>query len=160
MPDLDPLLHRALATYIAEPGPRLERRVLARIRRSHWLRWAAVGAVAATLLIMAMRPTAPHTALPLPHGWGSVKSAAVPIKQNPGREGGREGREVPRRPTLTAKQRPIAPTGVPLSPQEQRWAQIVQTHPELFANAPVPGETIQPLTTEPINIKPLTPLTN
>ena len=153
MPDLDPLLQRALATYLAEPDPHLERRVLARIRRPHWLRWTAIAAAAAVLAIVAKRPAPPTERIP------SVKPSLAaevnPAVAKPDRQGGDISR-----PLAVAAKRPTAARTIPISPQELHLVRTAQTHPGLFANAPALGEPIQPLITEPIDIKPLTPLTN
>jgi len=145
--DLDSILDQALASYVPEPMPGLERRVLARVRRPNWRSWAAVGAVAAAVLLAVSWPT-PSGPKPVPALMASVP--LVNVLPNPDRQGG----DVPRRASFVFR-RPKALESVPVSPQEKRLAAAIQAHPEAFTNILAMGEPIQLLTTEPIEIKPL-----
>jgi len=146
--DLDSILDQALAGYIADPKPGLERRVLARVRRSNWRIWVALSTVAAAALLFVSWPTRVVSPKPVPALTASVP--LVEVLPNPDRKGG----DVPRRVDLVLR-RPKTLDSVPISPQEQRLAAAIQAHPEAFANILAMGEPIQPLTTEPLEIKPL-----
>ena len=151
--EFDELISQSLATYVAEPGPQLERRVLAHLRRSPVLRWMALGIAAAIVLVFAVprepRPVA-REAASLPAPMASKPQPPVPVVT-------RAAHRLPR----------AIQTGVPMSAQERRLVRFVRAYPELFAegtarlNQPLVTQPLitEPLVTQPIVIEPLEPLT-
>lgn len=150
-PQLEQLLDNALASYGGEPAPGLEQRVLRRLHKHPRWPWAALAA-AALLLLIASRPQPaiqPHTPPP------TIAKLAAPPAALP----------LARAPQAKIVQRTKVPAGIPLSPQERRLVDFVRNYPELARQSLSQSAelsqplVLQPLFTEPLEIKPLPPLT-
>ncbi len=150
--ELDQIIDGALESYVADPVPGLEGRVMSRAgqggRRSggYWL-LAAVAAVAAVLAVMWM----PRPAVPVPAAPVLARAAIAPAAITPPVLARPAAWQV-RRPTVTS-----VTAGVPMSSEERQLLDFATSHPELLQQllADTSPQLSGPLSVEPIVIKPL-----
>jgi hypothetical protein len=150
-PDLDRLLDDAIAGYVTEPAPGLERRVLARLSRRRW--WPAVGFVAAAagLALVWFPPRQvekPVSATVVKTVVKTVAKAGSTIPVAP--------RQEPPMASAT-KAQPKAVESIPLSRGERRLLEFAQSHAQLLQKPVLWDEpvTVPALAAAPLAIQPL-----
>ena len=142
--ELDRIIDGGLASYVADPVPGLEGRVMSRAGQGtrptgfYWI-FAAAAAVLAVMWVpqsvVVPMPATPVIAV-------AVSTPAAPVLP--------VARQVRRRAAV-----PVA-HGVPMSAEERQLLEFATSHPELlqvFTDAP--QQLNEPLSVEPIVIKPL-----
>ncbi len=148
--ELDQIIDGALESYVADPVPGLEGRVIGKAgqgTRPTGFAWLLGGfAAAAVLAVMWM-----------PQSVGVPQPAAPPVMavavSTPAAPGSPAVRRVWRQAVV-----PVARSRVvPLSPEERQLLEFARSHPELFQKilADVPVPLSEPLSFERIVIKPL-----
>ena len=137
--ELDQIIDGGLASYVADPAPGLEGRVIGRAGQGarptgfYWI-FAAAAAVLAVMWMpqSAVVPLAKPTAIAV-----AVSTPAAPVLP--------VARQVRRRAAVPVAQ------GVPMSDEERQLLRLAQSHPELLQFTDAPTQ----LNFEPIVIKPL-----
>ena len=139
--ELDQIIDRGLASYVADPALGFERRIASRAGQGtrptsgYWLLGGVAAAAVLAVMWIPQRTVVPMPAPPVIALTVSTPAAPVlPV-----------ARRVQRRAEIPVAQ------GVPMSDEERQLLQLAQLHPELlqFTNAPTQ------LSVEPIVIKPL-----
>ena len=137
--ELDQIINGGLASYVADPVPGLEVRVIGRAGRKarptgfYWI----FAAAAAVLAVMWMPQSAVAPMAKLPAVAVAVSTPAAPVLP--------VARRVRRRAAVPVAQ------GVPMSDGERQLLRLAQSHPELLQFT----DAATQLSVEPIVIKPL-----
>ena len=146
--ELDQIIDRGLASYVADPALGFERRIASRAGQGtrptsgYWLLGGVAAAAVLAVMWIPQRTVVPMPAPPVIAL--TVSTPAAPVLP--------AALQVRRRAVTVAK-----PQGVPMSSEERQLLQLAQSHPELLQQVltDAPTQLSVPLSIEPIVIKPL-----